>query len=171
MGALTTARTFISNLFKPPQALSAVPSSDRGWFNILNEGPGGWFQRGIQVDNNRQVLAFSAVYACVTLIAADIGKLRIKLTEEDTDGVCSEIINSPFLSVLNRPNKFQTRNKFIEQWVISKLLHGNAYALKQRDRRGPSSRTCISSTRSAQRRWSRRTATFTTSFQSIIYPD
>src|SRR5262249_50390443 len=30
----------------------------------------------------------------------------------------------------------QTINKFVEQWIVSKLIWGNAYILKQRDARG-----------------------------------
>jgi HK97 family phage portal protein len=83
------------------------------------------------------VLAFSAVFACVTVIASDIAKLRIKLVEADEDGIWTEIESkSPFLQVLRKPNRFQTRIKFLEQWIVSKLLHGNAYALKARDERG-----------------------------------
>jgi HK97 family phage portal protein len=44
--------------------------------------------------------------------------------------------NSPYLAVLRRPNHYQNRIKFIEQWIVSKLLHGAAFALKQRDPRG-----------------------------------
>lgn len=119
------------------QMLNAVSSSGSGgWFNILREPFGGAFQANIAVDDRRGILAFSAVFACVTIIASDIGKLRIKLVEADADGICSEIKNSPFLPVLKKPNRFQTRIKFIEQLIVSKLLHGNAYALKRRDARG-----------------------------------
>jgi HK97 family phage portal protein len=38
--------------------------------------------------------------------------------------------------VLTKPNHYQTRIKFIEQWLTSKLLHGNTYVLKERDNRG-----------------------------------
>jgi HK97 family phage portal protein len=38
--------------------------------------------------------------------------------------------------VLKKPNRFQTWFKFIEQWIVSKLLYGNAYILKERDLRG-----------------------------------
>jgi HK97 family phage portal protein len=38
--------------------------------------------------------------------------------------------------VLRKPNRYQNRIKFYEQWIVSKLLHGNTYVLKQRDARG-----------------------------------
>jgi HK97 family phage portal protein len=118
------------------QTLSAVDSM-RGWFGLIHEAWGGAWQQDITVDGQKDILAFSAVFSCVTVIASDIAKLRIKLVEEDDDGICTEVKpGSPFLPVLRKPNKFQTRVKFIEQWIVSKLLYGNTYALKARDQRG-----------------------------------
>src|ERR1039458_1397570 len=115
------------------QTLSAVNSTG-GWFGLIRESFAGAWQRNIEVDAPREVLAFSAVFACVTIIAADIGKLRIKLVDEDDKGIATEVKTaSPFLPVLAKPNRYQTRNKFMEQWVVSKLLYGNTYVLKQRD--------------------------------------
>ncbi|HSW83560.1 MAG TPA: phage portal protein [Usitatibacter sp.] len=118
------------------QALSGVPSSG-GWFGgLIRESFGGAWQRGITIDTQRDVLGFSGVFAPVTLIAADISKMRVKLTEEDEDGISNEVTTSPFLPVLRKPNRYQTRIQFWEQWILSKLLHGNIYALKVRDARG-----------------------------------
>lgn len=106
-----------------------------GWFNIIRESfPGAW-QRNfeIRLDN---VMTFSAVYACVTLIAQDIGKLCLNLVEKDVNDIWNETENPAFSPVLRKPNHFQTRQKFIENWVTSKLMHGNTYILKERDQRG-----------------------------------
>jgi len=72
----------------------------------------------------------------MTLIAGDIGKLRLMLVEQDEHGIWTEVERTAFSPVLRKPNRFQTRQKFIEQWVLSKLARGNAYVLKQRDQRG-----------------------------------
>lgn len=118
------------------QTLSAV-SGGGGWFNVLREIFTGAFQQNVTVDAPRDILSFSGVFAPLTLIASDIAKLRIKLVEEDSDGICTEIkTGSPWLPVLRKPNRYQTRIMFIALWIISKLLHGNTYVLKQRDRRG-----------------------------------
>jgi HK97 family phage portal protein len=118
-----------------PQLLSPALSTGGGWFGIIRESFGGAWQRNVTVDAPRELLAFSAVFACVTIIASDIAKMRIKLMEE-VDGIDTELTrNSPFLPVLLRPNHYQTRNKFIEQWITSKLLYGNTFILKQRDQR------------------------------------
>jgi HK97 family phage portal protein len=81
--------------------------------------------------------SYHAVYACITLIANDIGKLRHKLVEQDPKTrIWSETTNSAFSPVLRRPNNYQNHIQFKEWWITSKLINGNAYALKQRDGRG-----------------------------------
>lgn len=116
-------------------AVSAV--SVRDFFGQIRESFAGAWQRNIVVDNREQVLAFSAVYACVTRIANDIAKLRIKLVEQNDDGTWTEVQrNSPYLAVLKKPNHYQTRIQFLADWLLMKLLYGNTYVLKVRDSRG-----------------------------------
>lgn len=119
------------------KALSSVESySGGGWFGIIREAWGGAWQANIALDAPRSILAFSAVYSCTTLISSDVAKCCIDLIEEGPDGVEVEVQDSPFLRPLIKPNQYQTRLQFVEQWVTQKLLHGNAYVLKERDRRG-----------------------------------
>jgi HK97 family phage portal protein len=60
----------------------------------------------------------------------------VKLMRQQDSGVWKEVTaGSPFLPVLRRPNRYQTRVQFIELWVLSKLLYGNTYVLKARDAR------------------------------------
>jgi HK97 family phage portal protein len=40
------------------------------------------------------------------------------------------------LKILRKPNDYQNRIQFITCWILSKLLYGNAYILKQRDSGG-----------------------------------
>ncbi|WLB69093.1 phage portal protein [Bradyrhizobium elkanii] len=109
--------------------------ADRGWFNIIREPFTGAWQRNREI-RSESVIAYNAVYACVTLIASDISKMCIRLVQQDGYGIWSETTSPAFTPVLRKPNRYQNRIKFIEQWVVSKLLHGNAYILKQRDLRG-----------------------------------
>jgi phage portal protein BeeE len=105
------------------------------WFNAIRESfPGAW-QRNVEIrlDN---VMTFSAVYACTSLISADIGKLCLNLVAKSSDDVWQETENPAYSPVLRKPNHFQTRQKFIESWINSKLMHGNTYVLKERDARG-----------------------------------
>jgi HK97 family phage portal protein len=131
--AVATVRSWLP-LRRKQQMLSGVDDS-RGWWPIVRESfPGAW-QQGVEINNDR-VFANWAVYACMTLISSDIGKLRLKLVEQDADGIWSATDSAAFSPVLRRPNHFQTRQKFIEQWITSKLSHGNTYVLKERDQRG-----------------------------------
>lgn len=115
------------------KALSGV-DSNRGWFRILESFSGAW-QRNVEV-NNDLVLSYPAFFACVTLIASDIAKLRVKLVERTEKGIWQETKNAAYDPVLRKPNSYQTRIQFWESWVLSKLISGNTYVLKQRDRRG-----------------------------------
>jgi HK97 family phage portal protein len=82
------------------------------------------------------VLSYFAVNACVTLIAQDIGKLRLRLVKENDDGIWEEIDSPAFSPVLRKPNRYQRINTFVQQWQVSKLTSGNTYALKERNDRG-----------------------------------
>ncbi|MBD9640746.1 phage portal protein [Ensifer sp. ENS07] len=116
------------------KALSPVAQSGRGWWSILESYPGAW-QQNVEVKFD-SVLSNHADFACRTLIASDIAKLRIKLVAKDSDGIWSETSNSAYSPVLRKPNDWQTRIQFMESWVLSKLQRGNTYVLKQRDGRG-----------------------------------
>jgi len=122
----------------PPAGLS--PLVGTGWgrgswgFGIIGESfPGAW-QRNIDV-RLENVLTFSTVYACVTLISSDIGKLHLRYVERDSNGIWKEAEKSAFSPFLRKPNRYQTRQKFVEGWMTSKLIHGNTYVLKERDER------------------------------------
>lgn len=114
------------------KALSAP--SNGGWWPIVRESfPGAW-QRNVTIDR-ASVLAHHAVFACQTLIASDIAKLRLRLVQRDENGIWEEVENRNF-PMIAKPNWYQTRQQFFESWVLSKLKHGNAYVLKQRDQEG-----------------------------------
>jgi len=117
------------------KGLSSVPySSSHNWYPIIQESfPGAW-QRNIEI-NTDTAASFHADFACKTLIARDIAKLRVKLVEKDANDIWSETTNPAFSPVLRRPNDYQTRNQFWECWVLSKLSRGNTYVLKVRDNR------------------------------------
>ena len=116
-------------------SLSPVGDSRGSWWPLIREPYTGAWQRNDEwtVDT---VLAHHAVYACVTLIANDIGKLRPKLVQQDSDGIWSETTNPSFSPVLKKPNTYQNRIQFFEWWSISKLSRGNTYVLKEKDSRG-----------------------------------
>lgn len=129
IGPFTLTRT--KALQQPLQPLSGRG----GWWRVVGEPFLGAWQRNADITTD-SVLVYSAVFACATLIAADIGKLCLQLVERDDDGIWVETESPAFSPVLRKPNRYQTIAKFVEQWIVSKLIHGNTYVLKQRDNRG-----------------------------------
>ena len=108
-----------------------------GWFNLIRESFGGAFQQNITVDPQDDILRFSGVWSPLTLIAADIAKLGVCMLQDKTDGSVEEVDDKyAYYAVLRKPNNFQTWFQFAEQWILSKLFHGNTYVLKRRDLRG-----------------------------------
>lgn len=104
----------------------------------VTEAFAGMWSRQLQMEGASSLLAFSSVYACVQLIARDISKLPLRLqrlTSEEPE-VWQNEDNPSYSPLLRAPNRYQTPNQFLEYWVASKLIHGNAYALKQRNGAG-----------------------------------
>lgn len=128
----TIART--STLQKQLPALLSSVDNRGGWWPIIREASSGAWQRNEEITVDT-VLTYGAVFACVTLIASDISKMRLRLVALDSDGIWNEVDNPAYTPVLRRPNRFQNRIQFVESWINSKLVHGNTYALKQRDAR------------------------------------
>lgn len=115
--------------------LARVDESRGGWWPVIREPYTMAWQAG-QETSADTVLAYGALYACVTLIATDIAKCRLMLVAQDDQGIWSETYSASFSPVLRRPNHYQNRIQFYTWWLMSKLLHGNTYVLKQRDGRG-----------------------------------
>lgn len=95
-----------------------------GWNMILEAFPGAW-QRNIEVRRDG-VVSFYAIFACVTLIASDMAKMRFKKIRYG-QGVWSEVPFDVDLVVLDKPNSYQTALQFREAWLTSKMVRGNAY--------------------------------------------
>lgn len=120
---------------RAPANLQAPHDRGNWWLPLVREPFTGAWQRNV-VQTRESLLTFSALYSCVALISSDVAKLRLRLVEQDQDGIWSEVAVPAFSPILRKPNKWQNRISFIQQWVISKLLHGNTYILKRRDNRG-----------------------------------
>jgi HK97 family phage portal protein len=132
---LTIARTKTLDLRLKQMSRSLSPVwGHRSWWSWLQEATTGGWQRNEDVSVDT-ALSNPTLFACVTLIASDIGKLRPMLVEQDTNGFWSEVDSAAFSPVLRKPNHYQTRVGFYQWWVMSKLNHGNTYVLKARDDR------------------------------------
>jgi HK97 family phage portal protein len=130
MGVLASVRSLLARTIG-----SAAAPVRGGWASIVREPYTGAWQQNVEIRQDT-VLTYSAVYACVTLIASDIGKLCLRLVEQSDEDVWTEADSPAFSPVLRKPNRYQTIHKFVEQWITSKLIWGNTYAIKQRDARG-----------------------------------
>lgn len=134
MNAWQRTKTAIASVFKAqPARLSSIDQS-RGWFTLFDSSGSFSWQQDVEIDRDT-VMANWALFSCITLIASDIGKCSIKLMEKD-DGIWCETESPAFSPIIRKPNNYQTRQQFIEAWLISKLSYGNSYILKQRDARG-----------------------------------
>jgi len=126
-------------IVKGAAALVAAPLRSvfpRGnWWPVVREPFTGAWQQNQEITAETS-LTYSAVFACVTLIASDIAKLGLRLVQVDDFGIWTETSSSAFSPVLKKPNRYQNRIQFITQWMMSKLIHGNTYVLKERDNRG-----------------------------------
>jgi HK97 family phage portal protein len=116
------------------QKMLAPVDNHGGWYSLIREGFAGAWQRNIE-PKLENVLTYTAVFACISLISSDIAKLRLRLVRQDDDGIWLETESPAFSPVLRRPNRYQTRIQFVANWVLSKLIWGNTYVLKQRDAR------------------------------------
>ncbi|HCF4362540.1 phage portal protein [Pseudomonas aeruginosa] len=116
------------------KSLSNVPVS-RGWWPLIREPFSGAWQRNKE-ERIDTLLQYPTLYACVSRIATDIGKMPFSLKAKNSNGIW-EVIESPaFSPVLRKPNHYQTAQQFREHWSLSKKTQGNTYALKGRDMRG-----------------------------------
>lgn len=133
---LTIARTKTLELQRKAAigSLTGIYGS-RGWLSsFIHEVTTGGWQRNEEVAVDT-ALSNPTLYSCITLIAGDIAKLRPMLVEQDSDGIWTEVESAAFSPVLRQPNGYQIWPDFAEWYILSKLIHGNAYALKARDNR------------------------------------
>ena len=119
----------------PANLMPPAGTMGDGWFPVVREPYTGAWQENVEI-TGQSALQHPAVFGCVSLIATDIGKCALRLVAEDADGVWTATSNPAYSPVLRKPNRYQTIHKFVEQWMTSKLIAGNAYVLKQRDERG-----------------------------------
>src|SRR5688572_7591783 len=118
-------------------------SFSTGWWWPHETGTGTWQTNTATVDPRPTLLTFPVVFACVTGIAQDLAKLRIKLVRFTQDEIWEEVgethgssTDTRLKAVLNKPNHYQITFEFVVSWILSKLLHGNTYVLKERDSSG-----------------------------------
>lgn len=115
---------------------AAKPVTDwrRGW-RVIHEPYTGAWQKNDEL-NRGDLTCYPALYACLNRITQDIGKLPFLLKKRGANGIWEVAENPAWSPVLRKPNGYQTAQQFREAWILSKLLDGNTFVLKQRDNRG-----------------------------------
>jgi HK97 family phage portal protein len=116
------------------KALNTVADHRGGWRRILEPFSGAW-QAGVE-ETRGDLITYPTLYACVSRISSDIGKLPFLLRKRTDSGTWVTESNAAYEPVLKRPNSYQTAAQFREYWVLSKLTQGNTYVFKRRDARG-----------------------------------
>jgi HK97 family phage portal protein len=125
------------NIRRKAVALRPLSSGRDGWWPIVRESFTGAWQQNVDL-RGETLLTNPTVFACVTRISQDIGKLRLRLVVQSASNadIWTPTTNPAYSPVLRKPNHYQTSTKFVEQWISSKLIWGNTYVLKRRDARG-----------------------------------
>lgn len=100
------------------------------WKPLVHEPFTGAWERNQELQLTDSLTSY-AVFACISLISKDVGKLPI-IARTEENGVKTNI-KFKGLDVINKPNKYQTRQQFLESWINSKAANGNAYIYKIRD--------------------------------------
>ena len=77
--------------------------------------------------------AFYAVFACISLISKDIGKMPVLLKKKKEGVLVDALTPKELVRVFRKPNHYQNWQQFNEQWTQSLLLRGNTYIFKVRD--------------------------------------
>jgi len=128
-------RIFGIEIKRAEKALTAVPDHRGGWRRILESFAGAW-QQNVE-EKQSTLICYPTLYACIMRIATDIGTLPFQLKIRDREsGVWKDAYLQGISELLRKPNHYQTAQQFREAWALSKLMHGNTYALIRRDARG-----------------------------------
>jgi HK97 family phage portal protein len=84
-----------------------------------------------------ELTSFSAVYACAAIISQDISKLPMQVFQTDQRSGVQQLQRGDYYErLMSDPNSYQTGVDFMQLYVSSYLLQGNAYAFVRRNGRG-----------------------------------
>jgi HK97 family phage portal protein len=105
------------------------PSGGGGFGGGGDRGPpGSWQMNTNQNRGTQELVAFSAVYACINTISSDISKLPAQIFGVDLDTRERTLRPLDYYAGLFRtPNHYQTYADFMHAFVQSFLFQGNTY--------------------------------------------
>jgi HK97 family phage portal protein len=123
-GAINRARAWLQRQLGP------------GGVNLRLVWPDNWYQGGRDLPGlgRAAALTFPAVYASIDIISSDIARLPMRHWRDDGE-TRRELCDSWPLSVLDKPNEYQTGFDLMKMLVGSQLFRGNGYLYPIRNRR------------------------------------
>jgi phage portal protein BeeE len=92
------------------KTLNAVDNRGSGWWPLIREPFSGAWQRNKEISLD-DVLSYAPAFSCITLIASDISKMRLRLVAKDSHGIWNEAETAAYTPVLRKPNQFQNSLK------------------------------------------------------------
>lgn len=119
----------------------ATPSGYGGWMGSIGGAvrepfAGAWQKNVTGSHAGIYTAANSAVFTCNNVISSDMSTLPVQIMRPNTTtGVPEPHYNHPAWALFQNPNPTQTLAQFIQQYMVSKLTHGNTYVLLIRDAR------------------------------------
>ena len=120
-------------LFKRKKKSLNAADSGLGWTRIFDFNTGAW-QSHSAYEGGGGLLAHPTLFACISLISADVAKLKASVQRRA--GNLWEDEDSGLTRLLAKPNGYQNHIRFKQHWLESKLVHGNSYVLKERNSQG-----------------------------------
>ncbi|MEP3114916.1 phage portal protein [Nisaea sp.] len=124
----------IRSLFRPVEksSLGTLQNPTEPFLELVG---GGRTPSGERVTDST-AMCVSAVYACVRVIAEDVGKLPINLWRRREDGGRDPATDHPLYRILKRPNRHMTMQSFNMAQASAYGFRGNAISVILRDRYG-----------------------------------
>lgn len=110
------------------------PQVNKGWSRIFDWTPGAW-QMDAPDPNGSEVsdaLGTAVVYACIRQIVWDISKLPMCVKRLTAAGIWEQDAHATLDPLFRKPNAYQTWIDFLQCWLSSWLITGNAYVVMGR---------------------------------------
>lgn len=108
--------------------------SGRVWRTVAEFRAGGFQQDDTTLGEGEQinVMTTAVVYSCIRLLVWDISKLPAQVCKL-LKGVWTEERHQTLTPLIRRPNYYQGWIDFIQSWLFSYFIAGNAYIIKTRE--------------------------------------
>ncbi len=104
---------------------------------VQSSSPGSYATRSATPVTQDSAMQLSAVWACTRIITESIGSLPLNVYKLSDGGVRTPYYDHPLATLMRgKPNRYQTRQQYIESLVYQFALLGNDYSKIDRDSKG-----------------------------------